>query len=586
MPTPELEITTSRSGEPSLGLRLQNGRKLALCSPYDPRREAERWAAQAAIVPNQVLIVLGLAAGYHLEALQRRLWDSNDVIVLEPLAAVLESMKRFPAVCRIAEAPRWRLVSDTDALWSHYDQIPNACWKDLALLTLPSYVQAFPELVESLREAVARRRIELQIQRSTVLGTAARWQRNLFANLPALHRAAPLSRLFGRLEKVPAVVVAAGPSLEHNAALLRQAHGRALIVATATAARKLSQEDIPYDLVVSVDPHEVNYTTHFAGVDHGRRPLCFDPTLCPQVVENHQGPLGLMRIFPDLVWLERYGPEPFGEVKTAGSVAAVAFDLVRRLGCDPIILIGQDLSFTTGSTHAAGTFAPGFPMSVPAEWLAGDEEGLRRMAALQPSNPWFHSIRRLQVPALDGGTVPTDEKLFATLVWFEREIRACQGRPAVINSTAAGAYLHGAEHLPFEAALDQRCRTDLSDSLEAVHLSLRRPAGFDYRRLLQDLAATRHELSSLERALDGRFGSPELERAAAHFERSKTVLHFLAAPVLVRLFDLKGKQEAGVLSGGEFRRQVAAGFREYLRAGLPMLDWAEQSVETLAQAHT
>lgn len=582
----ELEINSGRSGEPALGLRLPDGRRLALNSPYDPHREAERWASQIVIAPNQVLIVLGLAAGHHLQALAPRLFPSNDVIVLEPVAGILDSLQDFPAVRRALDDRRFSLVTDTESLWSQYDRLPNGCWKRLTGLALPSYAQAFPELAAQLQEEIARRQIEHQVQRSTVLGTAVRWQQNLFANLTALQRAAPVSRLFGSLENVPAVIVAAGPSLEENVDLLNEAQGRALIVATATAARKLAQEALPYDLVVSVDPHEVNFTAHFAGVHHGRRPLCFDPTLCPQVVDGHEGPLGVMRIFPDLAWLERYTAEPLGEVKTAGSVAAVSFDLARRLGCNPIILIGQDLSFTSASTHAGGTFVPGFPMTVPREWLEGDQEGIRRMAAAQPSNPWFHSVRRLQVPSIQGGTVPTDEKLFGTLVWFEREIARSKDRLMVVNSSAAGARIRGARHIPFRQALAEYCTHSVADAVEQTYWVLGQPAAFDHRRLVEDVVRTRHELSALEAALHRQPAGPDLQDAALHFERSKTVLHFLATPLLVGLFDLKGQQEAGLISVEEFGRQAAAAFQSYLAAGLPMLDQVLRALETSAATRT
>jgi hypothetical protein len=582
----KLEISGGRSGEPALGLRLPDGRRLALNSPYDPRRAAERWASQAAVGPNQVLMVLGLAAGHHLQALAPRLFPSNDVIVLEPVAAILETMNDFPSVRRILHDRRFSLVTDTESLWSQYDRLPNGCWKGLTWLALPAYVQAFPELAAQLQEDIARRQVELKIQRSTVLGTAVRWQQNLFANLTVLQRAAPVSRLFGSLENVPAVIVAAGPSLEQNVDLLKEAQGRALIVATATAARKLAEEALPYDLVVSVDPHEVNFTAHFAGVNHGRRPLCFDPTLCPAVLGGHEGPLGLMRIFPDLAWLERYSLEPFGEVKTAGSVAAVSFDLARRLGCNPIILIGQDLSFTSASTHAGGTFVPGFPMTVPREWLEGDQEKIRRMAAAQPSNPWFHSVRRLQVPSIHGGTVPTDEKLLGTLVWFEREIASCKDRLTVINSSAAGAWIRGARHIPFREALEEYCPQSVGAAVERANQMLGQPGVFDQGRLLEDLVRTRHELSALEVSLNREPAVPDLERAAFHFERSKTVLHFLATPLLVGLFDLKGKQEAGVISAENFRSQAAAAFHGYLKAGLSMLDEVLSALETSAGTRT
>ncbi|GAB4134650.1 MAG: hypothetical protein Kow001_25950 [Acidobacteriota bacterium] len=208
------------------------------------------------------------------------------------------------------------------------------------------------------------------------------------------------------------------------------------------------------------------------------------------------------------------------------------------------------------------------------------------MAAAQPSNPWFHSVRRLQVPSIQGGTVPTDEKLFGTLVWFEREIARSKDRLMVVNSSAAGAWIRGARHIPFRQALAEYCTHSMADAVEQTYRVLGQPAAFDHRRLVEDVVRTRHELSALEAALDRQPAGPDLQRAALHFERSKTVLHFLATPLLVGLFDLKGQQEAGLISAEEFGRQAAAAFQSYLDAGLPMLDQVLRALETSAETRT
>ena len=44
-----------------------------------------------------------------------------------------------------------------------------------------------------------------------------------------------------------------------------------------------------------------------------------------------------------------------GGLPMSGSVSTVAFGLARLLGCSPIVLVGQDLAYSGGRTHAAGT---------------------------------------------------------------------------------------------------------------------------------------------------------------------------------------------------------------------------------------
>jgi hypothetical protein len=52
-------------------------------------------------------------------------------------------------------------------------------------------------------------------------------------------------------------------------------------------------------------------------------------------------------------------PRPYvgerGRMTTGLSVAHTAFYLARAMGCDPIVLVAQDLSFSGGRTHASGT---------------------------------------------------------------------------------------------------------------------------------------------------------------------------------------------------------------------------------------
>lgn len=132
-------------------------------------------------------------------------------------------------------------------------------------------------------------------------------------------------------EKIPAVIVGAGPSLEKNRHFLEAISKRALILAGGNALRHLP-----------VEPH-------FAGAIDGqarlqnrfrRSPLCFQARMH---AENLKGFEGERLLAPDshfafLNWIAKV-EEPFDGGWTVGNfLTRLAFEW----GCDPIVFVGMD----------------------------------------------------------------------------------------------------------------------------------------------------------------------------------------------------------------------------------------------------
>jgi hypothetical protein len=158
-------------------------------------------------------------------------------------------------------------------------------------------------------------------------------------------------------------------------------------------------------------------------------------------------------------WVRPYVGE-WGGVTVGDSTSHTAFHLAERLGCDPIVLIGQDLAYTGGKTHAAG---------VATRADSGSEAG------------------QLMVPAFDGGEVATSQSLFTILKHFEAKIAA--SRAKVINATEGGARLEGAEPMRFSEALERHA-PEAFDVRGPIEGALR-------RRPMVRVAALREEARSL-----------------------------------------------------------------------------------------
>lgn len=108
-------------------------------------------------------------------------------------------------------------------------------------------------------------------------------------------------------------------------------------------------------------------------------------------------------------------------VQTGGSVATCLLDLMVLMGGGPIALVGQDLAFTGGQSHAIGT------------------HGYRQTQA---------NFNYIHVTSWDeDGTVPTSKNLQAYLHWFERYV-ADKPKGQLWNCTEGGAYIKGFIHAP------------------------------------------------------------------------------------------------------------------------------------------
>ena len=563
----QAETVDARNGSPTIRATLNDGRRLFLHSPYAPEREATRWAADLSFGPRELVILYGVGAGHGLRALLQKLGPQNLLIAVEPLEAVQRAGNSLPGLNEARTDARVRWAHSWSGVLKGLDAIENSCWRQPRLVITPAYRHLDPHSLEEFAREFLKHQKLLENFRATVFHSAEMWQANLFANLPQLAQAAPISRVFGALGQKPAIIVSAGPSLEKNVELLREAKDHALIIATGTAARMLARRGIHSDIVLAVDGGEYNFLYHFQDVSHDESVLAFDLTTYPLIPERHEGSKALIMIYPDCRWLESYMTEPIGILKTGGSVANIAFDLAQKLDADPIILIGQDLAYTGARSHADETFQDQEATQIPAAWLEGDDEKLSAEAQHDIFARWYRQRGRVEVPAAGGGMVITDRVLQSFLIWFEREIDGLRGSRTVVDATEGGALIRGTEVLSLQETLCQYCGPRIGKTIGVIREALSRPAQVDLRTLELDLCRVEAQLqdlnlivkkATLEASADNdspHSGNQHLRYIEHQLEELKSTFHFLFTPLLVQAQDFN--------SGG-FQRDPEAAAQERL----------------------
>jgi spore maturation protein CgeB len=126
-----LHITPARNGQPTATV---SGRSLH--SAYDPRREAETWAAAQAAVcrPGEILIVLGVGLLYHVEALRTCVPRDTTIGMIVP------DLNELHDVCMARSLDRW--VREVEWLWGPVERIAASLASTDCPLRFVSYAPA------------------------------------------------------------------------------------------------------------------------------------------------------------------------------------------------------------------------------------------------------------------------------------------------------------------------------------------------------------------------------------------------------------------------------------------------------------
>lgn len=456
-----------------------DGRKVYLHSRYDPRRESRRWAESLNLSPNSLLVLFGLGLGYPVEAVLEQSHSDFPVIVFEPNSDVVRLARRHRMSANLLENPRVQVVGN----WEEFCAVRRRSaplQQNMQLLTVPSYGNAYPELLQAFCDNIKNELLRIQSHYVTSIASARQWQENFFHNIRYFADSAPVGRAFGFLERSPLIIVSAGPSLCKNVDLLKQAKGKALIVAVGSVVKLLRDREILPDLVISTDGGAGNYD-RFSGVDWPMVPLLYSPIIYSKILQEYRGPK-VLAATAQAEWIARFlGPEVLG-IASGPSVAHLAFSLALRLAADPIIFVGQDLAYRDGHSHA-------------------------------PTLENTHVNADVRVRAIDGGEVLTSKVLRVFLSWFEeaiREVTAENPSQKFINATEGGAHISGTEVLSLRETLQRYCHADISSKIHSIIAAYSRPPDYSLQEFLKYLKTARHKLKRLR---------PQLQKACAVADR-------------------------------------------------------------------
>ena len=275
-----------------------------------------------------------------------------------------------------------------------------------------------PKIAEAIRHAVARKIRGWNRNALTTGALGDEVRANTRENLRS-DRWESVEAANGKLAGFPLVSVMPGPSLDRNAAELREARDRVVVIEAIQAARPLRTAGVKPDGIIVLDPGEkmASYLADGVTYDFAVCSMGVDPRVIAKISARRWFACAL---FPD-------PGVPFPVLASAGNTATALFSLAVCWGANPIILVGHDFAYAGEQTYARGT---GVPAGTPERYDASE----------------------VDAPGLYGGTVRTSRFYDDCRQWMEEAIALCPDR-RVINATAYGAKIAGSVRMPVANAL-------------------------------------------------------------------------------------------------------------------------------------
>ncbi len=402
-PDPELIVIQSRSGVPTASFM---GRYLH--SRHDPRREAERLIANVCGSSGELAVFLGFGLGYQVEAFVERFPETPVLVIEKEPALFLKALTVRD--CTPFFTDKISLLIGIEAR-EISGVISNMSVQQFHVVPLSPVVAAFEAYYREVQTVLQARLSRQRVNAATLRRFGRRWTRNLACNLEKIDTARDAGEWRNRLRGVPAVVVAAGPSLDEVLPFMPGIAERSAVISSDTAARALLRIGVVPDFIIVVDPQYWN-SRHLDGLDLAKCILISESATHPDVFRHNYLDIFFSgSIFPLGSFLEG---EEDGRYRlgAGGSVATTAWDFARYTGADPILTAGLDLGFPDGRPHFRGCYF---------------EE--RLFSGNGRLSPYEHLMYRymqggdpFQSEDFDGKPVTTDRRLVVYKQWFEEQL--------------------------------------------------------------------------------------------------------------------------------------------------------------------
>ncbi len=438
-----VRVVPSRSGLPTITVD-RDGTDYYVHSKYDPAQEAEGMVEQfdpAEVENYEHVFFYGVGLGYHVEAFMKR-FPKHFFSLYEPSP---QAFCHYLSERQFNNLPLKRMKNlfienqpeDTETNAQRFFEKTH---EQLMFVTLPSYERVFSEDMERFKKHFVDIVHRVRSNRYTCLNYEKRWIVNSMFNFGVNLNSRSIflgdQELF---RNKPALLVSAGPSLEEELERVRSIKEQKLayIFSVGSAIKALVAHDIHPHATLTMDPNAI---TQYTFEDYQEKgidsiPLIYGTSVGFETLQTYPGPLLHMVMDKDTIsqnFLRNSDSGGLSVAHDAPTVAITSFELLARLGCNPIILVGQNFAFL------------------------GDENYSRSIRYIHEGRDHKATEAELAgtmtVEDVDGNMISTTNGFYLSRQVMENVIKWFP-ETRVINTTRGGAKIAGTTYMPLAELL-------------------------------------------------------------------------------------------------------------------------------------
>lgn len=419
-----------------------------LGAPGDPISRAQTMT-NIASTKNGVVVLLGLGVGHALREI--RAHTSAPVLVYEPDPRLLRTLLEW-GPCDLGGVGICTDLIDLRLAWA----AARISRPEVTMVCTPGYKRLFPEAERELGAAIQSLIANSHISENTHYLRARIWLTDILTNLEHIVGITSFLALEDRYQGVPAFIVGAGPSLERNVDHLGEAAKKGIVFAVNTSARALGKKGITPQVLACIESIDLSADMReLPFIDEVVR--AFSLTGSPAHMVAGHGPLlptyeDIRACVPLVDLLGHKG------LSVGASVTTSTVMLAERLGCNPIVLVGQDLAFTGNQVYASGTRYEGSTVRIDDtgrvvhNWSQAKVEAHGTTAGQLPKSEPLH-----EVPAWGGnGTVASTPSFTSVRDWLATAADLTRRQKPdlrFVNATEGGAHIPNFEERPLAELL-------------------------------------------------------------------------------------------------------------------------------------
>ncbi len=488
------DIVQNTNGEYNLGI---DG--IAVHSLESAQAEAKAvFSSLAHNTNNSVHVLFGLGLGYLLDEFSQN--SLGSVILFEP---DLETLRLVFEAVDLSDSLQKRnvfIVSD----FIEFENVFESVFRyksEVSLSFLDYYKNHCANNFESFKTELFRLfqiySFNFKFQTEEIFN----FLKSTITSLEKKYSLPLLSDNKDKFKNIPAIIVSAGPSLGKNIDVIKKHSDKALIFCVGTALKTLCKKGITPDFLNVIEKYDTSL--HF-DVPCTKDMVLISEPFTHEVVHDIEFKKRLLSVSletdPNRWFLEK-GQKELVDFETKGTVSYQSLFSAFYMGCNPIILLGQDLAYTDGKCYAKGSEFEGLvcmkdETSGEYKILPENFEEFRdkyysthdvsdelKSYYLECKLETLNKSLTL-VDSQDGGKLPTESGYALFIEYFNDFAKKYGDCVKLINSSIGGAKLEGFETTPLETVLASL--PELADKSALID-SLKSESSFDIETVVKSL---------------------------------------------------------------------------------------------------